>query len=222
MADSDHSMSLACVTRRMAIAGWIAAAAGWQLGGVASARDGIAPGTLPDPALELWRNWAAAHQRAQRLCRRQQELETELAERIDFVGTVVRPPGGEETVICSLEALDRLVGARTDMATTRARAAAELAARQAYFDAAAAEIGYFTGLRAERAAFARVEALLSALATTSAVSLAGVAGKLDAILHEGEVWEDCSAFPWPQIRAARDDLVRIGRQTAPGAFFPDD
>jgi hypothetical protein len=58
--------------------------------------------------------------------------------------------------------------------------------RQASFEAAATEIGYFAGLQAERAAFARVEALLSALATTPAVSLAGVAGKLDAVLREDE------------------------------------
>ncbi|MDH6233008.1 hypothetical protein M2281_003619 [Mesorhizobium soli] len=221
MADSDHSTSLFCVTRRMALAGWVVSAGGWAFGGAASARAGASDAT-PDPALRLWHDWAAAHTRAQQLCRRQQRLENELAERVDFVGTMVKVPGGPETVICSVEALDRLVGARTDMAAIRARAAAELAARQASFDAAATEIGYFEGLRAERVAFTRVEALLEALAMTPAVSLAGVAGKLDAVLREGEAWEDCAAFPWPQIRAARDDLFRIGRRVTPGAVFPGD
>lgn len=170
--------------------------------------------------MALWLAFFEAHARAQLLCRRQHELETELAERVDYVGTLVTVPGGEETLVCSLEALDRLIGTRTDMAAIRARAAGELAARQASFEATAAEIGYFEGLRAERAAFARIEALLVALATTPAVSLAGVAGKLDAVLREGEAWEDSSAFPWPQIRAARADLVRIGRRLTPDAAFP--
>lgn len=221
MTGSDHSTSLFCVTRRKALAGWVVGAGGWAFGGAASTRAGASDAT-PDPALRLWRDWAAVHVRAQQLCRRQQALECELAERVDFVGTVVGVPGGEQTVICSVEALDRLIGTRTDMAAIRARAVAELAARQASFEATATEIGYFDGLRAERAAFARIEALLEALATTPAVSLAGVAGKLDAVLREGEVWEDRSAFPWPQIRAARDDLIRIGRQLTPGAVFPGD
>ncbi|PSJ55950.1 hypothetical protein C7I85_25925 [Mesorhizobium soli] len=205
----------------MALAGWVVGAGGWAFGGAVSARAGASDAT-PDPALRLWRDWAAAHARTQQVCRRQQALECALAERVDFVDTVVRVPGGAETVICSVEALDRLIGTRTDMVAVRARAAAELAARQASFEAAATEIGYFEGLRAERAAFAQVEALLEALATTPAVSLAGVAGKLDAVLCEGEAWEDCAAFPWPQIRAARDDLFRIGRQLTPGAAFPGD
>ncbi|MDH6233805.1 hypothetical protein M2281_004418 [Mesorhizobium soli] len=221
MADSDNSTSFGCVTRRMALVGWVVGATGWASGGAASARGTMAD-AIPDPALALWRELAAAHARVQQLCRRQQLLETKLAERVDFVGAVVRVPGGEETVICSLEALDRLIGTRTDMAAIRASVAAELADRQASFDAAAAEIGYFAGLRAERAAFDRVEALLLALATTPATSLAGVAGKLDAIMREGEAWEDCSAFPWPQIRAARDDLFRIGPQMTQGTFFPAD
>jgi len=221
MADSDHSTSLSCVTRRMALGGVVVAAGGWAFGGAAPAR-GANTSAPSDPALALWRAFSPAHGRAQLLCRRQQELETELAERVDFVGTLVKLPGAEETFVCSLEALDHLIGTRTDMAAIRARAAAELAARQASFDAAAAEIGYFAGLRAERAAFARVEALLVALATTPAVSLAGVAGKLDAVLREGSTWDDGAIFPWPQIRAARADLVRIVRRMAPAAAFPGD
>jgi hypothetical protein len=208
----------------LALGGLFIAGGGWAFGG-----DALAPAeaptdtgydTAPDAVMALLRAFSTAHARAQLLCRQQQELETELAERVDYVGTLVTVPGGEETLVCSLEALDRLIGTRTDMATIRAKAAAHLAARQACFDAAAAEIGYFEELRAGRAAFARVEALLAALATTPAVSLAGVAGKLDAVLREGTTWDDGAAFPWPQIRAARDDLVRIGRRVTPEAAFP--
>jgi hypothetical protein len=47
-----------------------------------------------------------------------------------------------------------------------------------------------------------------------------VAGKLDTVMREGEAWQECSSsFPWPQIRSARDDLVRLGRRMTPDSFF---
>jgi hypothetical protein len=161
------------------------------------------------------------HDKVQFLCRRQQELEVELAERVDCPGTMVPVPGGESVYVCSIEGLDRVIGARTDMAAIRTKAPSELAARQARFEAVAEEIGYFSGLRAEQEGFRRIKVLLEALSTTPATSLAGVAGKLDAVLHEGEAWEECSSeFPWPQIRSARDDLTRIGQLTTAGLFLP--
>lgn len=50
-------------------------------------------------------------------------------------------------------------------------------------------------------------------------TLAGVAGKLDAVLREGEAWEECSEFPWPQIRSALNDLVRIAQQMSAGTVL---
>ncbi|MBT1159634.1 hypothetical protein J1C56_29210 [Aminobacter anthyllidis] len=220
MADSDHSMSLACVTRRMALAGWVVGATGWTFGRKASAHTAESTGATSDPAMELWRDWNAAYDQAMWRCDRLQELEAALAERVDALWTVVSIPGGEETIVCSKMALDRIIGERTDMAAIRAKAEAELDARQAHFEVVATEIGYFEGLRAEQAGFARVAALLEALSGTPAVSLSGVVGKLDAVLRNGADWEDRSAFPWPQIRSAREDLMRIGRQLTPHAFFP--
>ncbi|WP_432288755.1 hypothetical protein SLT36_30100 (plasmid) [Aminobacter sp. BA135] len=170
--------------------------------------------------MAVWRDWNAAYAQAMWRCDRLQELEAALAERVDELWTVVRVPGGEETIVCSKMALDRIIGERTDMAEIRATAEAELDARQAHFEVVATEIGYFEGLRAEQAGFARVAALLDALSRTPAVSLAGVVGKLDAVLRNGAEWEDRSAFPWPQIRSAREDLTRIGRQLTPNAFSP--
>ena len=220
MADSDHSMSLACVTRRVALVGWVVGVSGWAFGRAAWARGAADIDVLSDPALVLWRDWATAHRRAHQLCRRQQELEESLAERVEVLWTVVKVPGGSDVIVCSKEALDRLVGERTDMAQIRARAEAQLAERQACFEAAANEIGYFEGAKAEREAFALVEALLEGLAKTPAVTLAGVVGKLDAVMRNGEDWEDHSAFPWPQIRSARQDLMRLSAQMAPGQVFP--
>lgn len=223
MADSDHSTRFACVTRRKALGDAVAAATGWAFGGYAEARSlrplAAAAGTAGDnpkldPAVALWREWAVAHEQAERLDCRQQELEAELAERVDGLGTTVCIPGGEPVYVCSTHSLDRIIGSRTDMAHIRKKAEAELASKQAQFDAVGEEIGYFSGLRAEQEGFRRTQALLEALSKTPAITLAGVVAKLDAVMREGEAWEeeDPSAFPWPQIRSLHDDVVRIGRR----------
>lgn len=222
MTDSDHSMSFRRVTRRLALGGLFVVSGGWTFGGNALARmtaaTDVVPPPAPDPAVAVWRDWHAAYEQAMWRCDRLQELEAALAERVDALWTVVSIPGGEETIVCSKMALDRIIGERTDMAAIRARAEAELDARQAHFEVVATEIGYFEGLKAEQDGFATVEALMDALAQTPAVSLAGVAGKLDAVIRNGADWEDRSGFPWPQIRSAHADLTRMARQLNPHAF----
>ncbi|MDR7222271.1 hypothetical protein, partial [Aminobacter aminovorans] len=182
MTDSDHSMSFRRVTRRLALGGLFVVSGGWTFGGNAQARATAAtdavPALAPDPAVAVWRDWNAAYEQAMWRCDRLQELEAALAERVDGLWTVVSSPDGEETIVCSKAALDRIIGERTDMAEIRAKAEAELDARQAHFEVVATEIGYFEGLRAEQAGFARVAALLEALSGTPANSLAGVVGKL--------------------------------------------
>ena len=231
MADSDHSTRFVCVTRRKALGGAVVAAAGWTFGGDAEARSvavlEAAAGTADDnpesdPAIALWREWAVAHELAERLDRRQQEFEALLAERVDGLGTTVCIPEGEPVYVCSTHSLDRIIGSRTDMAHIRKKAEAELASKQAQFEAVGEEIGYFSGLRAEQEGFRRTQALLEALSKTPAITLAGVVAKLDAVMREGEAWEeeDPSAFPWPQIRSVRDDVVRIGRRMNPALFVP--
>ncbi|MER9059945.1 hypothetical protein [Mesorhizobium sp. M0698] len=101
------------------------------------------------------------------------------------------------------------------MAALREKAEADLAAHQARWDAAAEEGGYTAALRDEREAGDRAEDLLEAFSTTPATTLAGVAGKLDAVLREGEAWEGSSEFPWPQIRSALSDLVRMVQEKMP-------
>ncbi|WP_432288811.1 hypothetical protein SLT36_30325 (plasmid) [Aminobacter sp. BA135] len=221
MADSDHSMSFGRVTRRLALAGLFVAGVGRAFGASrATVPSDVMPPPASDPAMMVWRDWNAAYEQAMWRCDRLQELEAALGERVDALWAVVSVPGGEETIVCSKAALDRIVGERTDMADIRAKAEADLDARQAHFEMVATEIGYFEGLRAEQAGFAKVEALLEALSETPAVSLSGVVGKLDAVLRNGADWDDRSSFPWPQIRSAREDLMRIGRQLTPHAFFP--
>ena len=225
MADSDNTRVCPSVTRRLALCGGAAAMCG-VFGKAAQTRGFSALDTataIDDPAVSLWRDWAATHERVQRLGRRQQELEVELAERVDCLGTLVSVPGGESVYVCSSHALDRLIGKRTDMAAIRLQAEAELTQQRARFETVADEIGYFSTTKAEQQAFNRAEVILEAMATTRAASLAGVAGKLDAVVRWGEAWaEPPSTFPWQQIRSAHSDLVALGRQTAPDLVFPGD
>jgi len=95
-----------------------------------------------------------------------------------------------------------------------------LAAYQARWDAEDRRIGYSAAKRAELAAAFREQELVEDLMAAPAMTLAGVAAKLDAVLHEGESAEDCTDFPWPQLRAALGDLARVAHAQQPGAFMP--
>ncbi|MES0123227.1 hypothetical protein NKL05_14160 [Mesorhizobium sp. C420B] len=208
MTDSDNITSLPFVTRRRVLAGTVVATTAWTLESNASAGDARTTTVPSDPALALRREWQTAHKLTNRLCRRQQRLETKLVECVGFPCVDVRLPEGEDVTVHSIEALNEVLGKGPAMAALREKAEAELAAHQARWDAAAEETGYTAALRAEREACDRAKDLLEAFSTTPATTLAGVAGKLDAVLREGEA-EGCSEFPWPQIRSALSDLVRI-------------
>jgi hypothetical protein len=219
MADSDNSMTLPFVTRRQVLAGTVVATTAWRLEDNPLASDAGSTNVPSDPALALWREWETAHKLTKRLCHRQQRLETRLVESVGFPRVAVRLPDGEDVTIHSIEALNEVLGKGPDMATLREAAEVEFAAHQARWDAAAEETGYTAALRAEREAGDRAQDLLEAFSTTPATTLAGVAGKLDAVLREGEAWEECSEFPWPQIRSALNDLVRIAQQMMPEQVF---
>ncbi|MER9344050.1 hypothetical protein NKI41_25225 [Mesorhizobium sp. M0601] len=223
MGDSDNTTSLPFVTRRQVLAGGMIASTALML--EKSTFTGNAAATnvsLSDPALALWREWQTAHRLTERLCRRQQRLETRLVESVGFPCVTVRVSEGEDVTVHSIEALNELLGRRPDMAALRQKAEAGLTAHQARWDEAAEETGYIAALRAERKAGDRAEDLLEAFSMTPATTLAGVAGKLDAVLREGEPWEECSEFPWSQIRSALSDLVRIAQPAMPEQFFADE
>ncbi|MER9593998.1 hypothetical protein [Mesorhizobium sp. M0244] len=219
MGDSDNTTTLPSVTRRQVLAGGMITFTALGIEDRALAGNAGATNTSPDPALVLWREWERAHKQTERLCRRQQRLETRLVESVGFPCATVRLSAGEDVTVHSIEALNEVLGNGPDMAALREKAEADLAAHQAHWDSAAGETGYTAALRAEREAGDRAEHLLEAFSTTPATTLAGVAGKLDAVLREGEAWEECSEFPWPQIRSALSDLVRIAQQMMPEQFF---
>ncbi|MER9184405.1 hypothetical protein [Mesorhizobium sp. M0767] len=219
MADSDNTMTLPFVTRRQVLAGGMITPSALVLEKNAVAGNVAATKTSPDPVLALWREWKRAHRLTDQLCRRQQRLETRLVESVGFPCATVRPPEGEDVTVHSIEALNEVLGKGPDMTALRQKAEADLAAHQARWDAAAEEGGYTAALRAEREAGERAADLLEAITSTPATTLAGVAGKLDAVLREGEAWEECSEFPWPQIRSALSDLVHIADPMMPEQFF---
>ncbi|MER8791600.1 hypothetical protein NKH71_27735 [Mesorhizobium sp. M0983] len=209
MADSDNTTTRFHVTRRRVLAGTMVTSTAWVLEGSASAGDAGRTNLPSDPALVLWREWEEAHKLTKRLCRRQQHLETKLVESVGFPCVTVRLSKGEEVTVHSVEALKDVLGKEPDTAALRKKAEADFAAHQARWNAAAEEGGYTAALRAERQAGERVQDLLQTFSRTAATTLAGVAVKLDVVLREGESEEECSEFPWPQIRSALSDLVHI-------------
>jgi hypothetical protein len=173
-----------------------------------------------DPAIALWHKWREAHRLTQRLCRRQQGLERQLAETVGFPCVAIQLTDGERVTLSSLRAVHEVFRLAPEDTAARAKAEAEFATHQMRWDIADKAVGYSATLQAEREAADRAENLLEALAATSATSLAGVAAKLDAVLHEGKVWEDGSEFPWPQIRSALEDLIRMSPLLHPDQVFP--
>ncbi|MER8871773.1 hypothetical protein NKI04_17880 [Mesorhizobium sp. M0814] len=208
-SDSDNTTTLPYVTRRRVLERTVVATTAWTLQGNAPASGAGSTNVGSDPALALWREWERVHKRTERLCRRQQRLETRLVESVGFPCVTVRLTEGEQVTVHSIEMLNEVLGKAPDMVALREKAEADFAAHQARWDAAAEQTGYTAAFRAEREASEKMQELLQAFSTTPATTLAGVAGKLDAVLREGEAWEECSEFPWPQIRTALCDLVRI-------------
>jgi hypothetical protein len=115
--------------------------------------------------------------------------------------------------------IEELFGDDPACAVLRAKAEADLAAHQARWDAEDRRIGYSAAKRAERTAAFHSQELVEILMDTPATTLAGIAGKLDAVLREGETSEECTEFPWPELRAVLCDLVRIGQALQPGTLM---
>ncbi|WP_265519170.1 hypothetical protein [Nitratireductor luteus] len=221
MDDSDDTTTLPSVTRRTLLTGTIATTATLPLSTAGAAAGALGGKPAFDPALALWNEWKAAYRRALAACRKQQCLESRLINRVGFPCAEVFLPDEDVTVtVHDPEQIEELFGDDPFWVGTRAKAEADLAAYQARWDAADEELGYSAAKQAEQDAADHEQDLFDALTHTPATSLAGIAGKLDAVLREGESWEDCSDFPWPQIRSALVDLVRLGQAMQPGTFIP--
>lgn len=209
MADSDNTRTLPSVTRERLLA--IAARSRLAAETDPTAAHASDASLSVDPALSLWSAWDATYQRACRLGRRQQRLERDvIAIAGGFPNVTFRVSGQDEPVtVESEEAIDRWLGDGPETVMMRAEAKATLAARQRAWDEADERIGYSGACEAEQDAQDEYEQLAETLWESSASSAAGVAAKLHAMMVVGEYREGCEEFPWPQIRVALADLLRI-------------
>lgn len=222
MTDSDDTTTLLSVTRRKLLTGATAVTAAWPLrNGPAAAAGTLSADPAFDPALVLWREWKAASLDTEAACRKQQGLETKLVNTIGFPQAKVHLPDEDVTIPVTWHGeIEEFFGDDPAFSEIRAKAETDLAAHQARWDEEDRRIGYSAAKLAELEAADREQDLVDTLMATPAVTLSGVAGKLDAVLSEGESCEDCMDFPWPQVRSALADLVRIGHKTDPGSSMP--
>lgn len=215
MADSDNSTTLPFVTRRKILTG--SAAAVGTLGFDAFAENRAEIETSSDPVLSLWHDWQDAHLSMENHGRRSQSLEQQLAETVDYPCAIIALPDGERVAAYSVTAIRDIFDGFPDEAAACATAETELAAHQTRWDEADREIGYSATLKAEHAAGERAASILDMMADTPTTSFVGIEAKLDAMLREGNVWEDCSEFPWPQIRSVLNDVIRMRQHCANGS-----
>ncbi|KAA1183583.1 hypothetical protein FP026_05910 [Rhizobium tropici] len=221
MADSDDTTTLSSVTRRMLLTGTIAATAMWPFDYGADAAEALTCNAASDPALDLWQQWLTAHNETQRLWKIQLDLESRMVAAVGFPQVEITLPGEKEPVRAfSLEDIDRICGDASVHQAVRTQAIIAFRERQEAWDCLDHALGYSRAEKAEILSDRMEMKLADALMATPAATLAGVAGKLDAILRAGEYFDKCPEFPWLQVRAAMADLVRIGQVLQPGLVMP--
>lgn len=219
MADSDHTRIHAAVTRRTALQTTVASIMAVPFQTTSARAWADMPGS--DPALTLWLEWQTAHLQTDKLCQEQQHLEAMLMRVVGFPRVEIDLPDDDMTVSVSHDSdIEELLDGDPALAELCAQAKVELAAQQARWAEADAAIGYSAARRDELATADHTQRLVEALAQAPAITLAGVAGKLDMILREGQSSEDCEEFPWREIRLVLIDLQHIGRSLQPGVFMP--
>jgi hypothetical protein len=210
MADSDNSRTLLAVTRRRLLstsATWLAA----QVVDVdASLHPEYGRPGGGDPTLMLWQEWRTAHEEVEKFCRKQQRLETELIAALGFPHVDIAVPDRKCVVsVFTMEEIDCQFDDVPEDCDVKARAKAVLSKRQAAWDALDQQLGYSRTKQAEEEAFAMRADRLNDLFAQPAHSVAGAAAKLHAVLVMGDD-SPGDEFPWPQIRAAMTDLLRLG------------
>jgi len=221
MADSDDTTTLSSVTRRMLLTGTMVTTATLSLEYGAGIAKALAANAISDPALDLWRQWLAAYDETQRLWKMQLDLERRMVAAVGFPEVEITLPGGKAPVRAfSLEDIDRICGDASRHQAVKAQAIAAFRERQEAWDRLDDALGYSRAEKAEIQADRTEMKLADALMAIPATTLAGVAGKLDAVLRKGEYFEAGPDFPWPQVRSALTDLVHIGQTLQPGLFMP--
>ena len=176
-------------------------------------------GTAPDSALLLSQAWIEAHSRTLTLCRRQQQLECELANSIGFPLANILLPDGSEREVSSLEDLQDVFETTTDKQTSRVEVEA-LTDHWSRWQAKDAELGYSAAKEAEQQA-AEKEQISSRRAGEDAGPYHSrrdceACGDFAGI----EDNHDASDFPLPHIRSVLQDLTRVTRHSEPDGSKP--
>ena len=160
-----------------------------------------------------WQEWRAAHDQVEKLCRRQQRLETALIEAVGFPHVDIALPDQKCVVAAfTMEEIDRRFGDAPENAEAKMRAKATLVERQAAWDALDERMGYSRAKQAEDEAFVVRAERLNGLFALPAKSFAGTAAKINAILIMGEEDGAGDGFPWPYIRAVMADLISLSSE----------
>ncbi len=218
MADSEISTSLSTVTRRRLLAGTALAVAIWPNQAGADPRNPPAMAVF-DPALAIWRDWRVARSKTLSACQRQQRLERVLLERMRCRRGRTDASTGEGVVGAKARGGDVVLPASgCDDIDAGRDSGLNRSSCQAGWDAEDRRIGYSEARRAECVAADREQAVLQLLMGSSATTLAGILGKLDAVICEGAPSDDSGEFPWPQLRGVWEDLRRVGQALQPDIF----
>ncbi|RAX39758.1 hypothetical protein, partial [Rhizobium tropici] len=160
----------------------------------------------------------AAHNETQRLWKIQVSLESRMVAAVGFPQVEITLPGKKEPVRAfSLEDIDRICGDAAGHQAVRAQAIVAFRKRQEAWDHLDDVLGYSRAEKAEIRSDRMEMKLADALWEEPAVSVAGAVAKLHAILVTGEQGVS-QEFPWPQMRSALADLVRIGQALQPGSI----
>lgn len=113
------------------------------------------------------------------------------------------------TALCRKQQVLETQLIRTIGFPARDRAVVDPTANQARWDAVDDQIGYSKMDGMIRQSEAAEQAILGNLLLSPATTIQGVLAKLSVILCEAEHREDPNDFPWPHIRALRNDLTRL-------------
>ena len=208
MADSEISMSLSRPSRRDLLSAALATVGGSSFNSSAAA----APqdGGTTDAAIGAWKGWRAAHRRTLSLCRKQQRLESELAQTVGFPQAVLAADELPSPMrIASLRQFDQLAADLPSLCSWRAEIAEALRAHQQRWDDADRVIGYSVARQQEEAASDEEERLIAGLFAADASSLAGLSAKLDVLIAVGADGAEGRHFPWPELRRIRRDVARL-------------
>ncbi len=204
MADSDNSTTLPSVTRRRSVR--IAARTARPFG-VSTRQSQSSEAAQEDPTLRLCEEWQEAHNHTLALCRKHGALEAELVRTIGFPSARPSLTDGSDEKIRSVDDLPDV--GPPEGGAIRDQAIVEQDELQARWDALDDQIGYSRMDGLIRQSEAAEQALLENILLSPALTIDGMLAKFSVMLCEAENRDDPEEFPWPHIRALRNDLARL-------------